>query len=63
MGLAVYGVEVGPAVLNGLEIAGLLSDRDFGDRDAVCGALGKALEQWAAHKFSSRVTQIARGRP
>ncbi len=49
--------------MQGLEIAGLLRERDFADREAVATALGKALAEWADAKFSSRVTAVARGRP
>lgn len=62
MGLAVYGVEVGGDVLSGLEMAGLLKERDLHDRDAVAAALGVALSGWAAEILKSRVTLIARGR-
>lgn len=61
-GLAVYGVEVGASVLNGLEMAGLLREQDFTDREAVKRALGAALIEWANLKLASRVTQIAGGR-
>lgn len=61
-GIAVYAVEVDSAALNSLEVAGLLNEHQFADRDAVTGALGEALTRWAAEVFSSRVTLIAHGR-
>ncbi len=61
-GLAVYGVEVGGDVLNGLEMAGLLRERDFRDREAVADGLAAALSDWAKRVLESRVTAIATGR-
>lgn len=61
-GVAVYPVEVDGKVLNGLEIAGLLREQEFGNKEAVANALGEALHHWAGEVFSSRVTLIARGR-
>jgi hypothetical protein len=63
MGLAVYGVEVGAAVMNSLEIAGYLKEYELTDKAKVANALGLALSQWADDILSSRVTQIARARP
>ncbi|WP_165938448.1 hypothetical protein [Parafrankia sp. BMG5.11] len=55
-------MEVDGKVLNGLEIAGLLREQEFGNKEAVANALGEALHHWAGEVFSSRVTLIARGR-
>ncbi|WP_230291025.1 hypothetical protein [Croceicoccus sp. Ery5] len=62
MGLAVYPVEVNAQVLNELEGAGLIADRDITDKDKVASALHRALTIWANENFTSRVTRIARGK-
>lgn len=59
-GLAVYGVEVGAAVLNRLEEVGL-KERDINDRSKVAEALGRVLAEWAEGRLASRVTFIATG--
>lgn len=62
-GLAVYPVEVGGAILDGLHMAGLIREAELADRDAVASALARALADWADLSLSSRVTAIALGHP
>ena len=62
MGLAVYPVEVNAQVLNELEGAGLIADRDITDKGKVAAALHQALTIWANENLASRVTRIARGK-
>ncbi len=54
--LAVYHVEIGEHVFDGLEAAGLVTMDAADDRAAVERALGIALRGWADAQKSSRVT-------